>query len=152
MPERGGPQPLVLIFGEFEQKQVVFFSARAINPFKLAIRIQRVCRNLLRKVDIEGNTRLPGKTRKQRSEFGVLLFQKRLQVVPALLTISGNPISRESDGNDRGQDRYPKDRPAIGLQSKDSGFLLKRDVARDSANLTADSMLPILKQAPTNLA
>ena len=97
MPERGGPQQLVLIFGEFEQKQVVFFLGPGNQSFQIGdphFGVEFLVGNLLTQdCDIEERPAFRAKP-KAKSEFGVLLFSKRdFRSSPALLTISGNSTS-----------------------------------------------------------
>ena len=123
------PQPLVLIFGEFEQKQVVFFLGQGNQSFQItsapgSIFLSETCYARLR---YRGKGP-PGQKPKQRSEFGVLLFfQRDFRSSPACLRSQVIRLHlQKSDGNDRGQDRYPGIARDQGLQCKNSGFLLKR--------------------------
>ena len=160
-PERGGPQPLVLIFGEFEQKQVVFFLGPGNQSFQIGdphFGVEFLVGNLLAQdCDIEGKACLPRqKPKAKKRVWGPSLFPKEISGRP-LLCLRSQVIRlhlRESDGNDRGQDRYPKESPSASRPSMQKFWFPSPSVTPQtySANLTADSMLPILKQAPTNLA
>ena len=135
------------------------FSARAINPFKLAIRTSGssfLSETCWRKIAISRKDPPSGqKPKAKKRVWGPSLFPKEISSRP-LLCLRSQVIRlhlRESDGNDRGQDRYPKESPSASGPSMQK-FWFPSQAWRQtySVNLSADSMLPVLKQAPTNLA